>query len=202
MGTRNSTLIQVNGEYKVAQYCQWDGYPSGEGAGILESLKELNLQKLKENVSSLGSVSDEELRELWKSLGADDSGFVGLDIAQKFKETYPHLHRDCGGSNIIKLIEFGHTKSVYLDKEFPKDSLFCEWCYVIDFDKNTFEVYKGFNTEPLNEGERFFVDPSTVKERDTKYYPVKFLISFDLSNLPTKGEFLEKIDELLGVEKD
>jgi hypothetical protein len=194
MGTRNSTLIQVDGEYKVAQYCQWDGYPSGQGIGILESLRNSNLQKLRENVSSLESISEGEIRNLWEGLGADDSGFVTLDISKKFQETYPHLHRNCGGSDIIPLIESGNVKSVFLDTEFPKDSLFCEWCYVVDFDKNTFEVYKGFNTEPLNEGERFFVDPSSLKERDTKYYPVKLLASFDLSNLPTRTEFFEKVE--------
>jgi hypothetical protein len=194
MGTRNSTLIQVDGEYKVAQYCQWDGYPSGQGVGILESLRNSNLQKLRENVSSLEFIQDEELRNLWKDLGADGSGFTSMDISEKFKEKYPHLHRDCGGSDIIPLIESGNIKSVILNTEFPKDSLFCEWCYVVDFDKNTFEVYKGFNTEPLKEEERFFIDPSLVKERDTKYYPVKFLASFDLFNLPTRTEFFEEVE--------
>ena len=28
--------------------------------------------------------------------------------------------------------------------EFPLDSLFCEWGYIVDFDRNVFEVYEGF----------------------------------------------------------
>ena len=28
MGTRNLTCVFKDGEYKVAQYGQWDGYPS------------------------------------------------------------------------------------------------------------------------------------------------------------------------------
>lgn len=32
MGTRNLTAVYIDGEYKVAQYGQWDGYPEGPGA--------------------------------------------------------------------------------------------------------------------------------------------------------------------------
>ena len=31
MGTRNLTVVFMDGEYKVAQYGQWDGYPEGQG---------------------------------------------------------------------------------------------------------------------------------------------------------------------------
>lgn len=41
MGTRNLTMvIDRKGEIKVAQYGQWDGYPSGQGATILEFAKD------------------------------------------------------------------------------------------------------------------------------------------------------------------
>ena len=36
MGTRNITFVIRNGEKKVAQYCQWDGYPTGRGAEVLK----------------------------------------------------------------------------------------------------------------------------------------------------------------------
>ena len=36
MGTRNLTkVIDSNGVTKVAQYGQWDGYPSGQGLNAL-----------------------------------------------------------------------------------------------------------------------------------------------------------------------
>lgn len=34
MGTRNLTMVMVDGVYKVAQYGQWDGYPSGQGITV------------------------------------------------------------------------------------------------------------------------------------------------------------------------
>ena len=40
MGTENITMVKHNGEYKVAQYGSFDGYPSGKG---FKTVKFLNL---------------------------------------------------------------------------------------------------------------------------------------------------------------
>ena len=47
MGTRNYTSVILGGKQVVCQYCQWDGYPSGAGAAILNFLKGCDLEKLK-----------------------------------------------------------------------------------------------------------------------------------------------------------
>ena len=39
MGTRNLTVVVVNKKVKVAQYGQWDGYPTGLGTDLLKLLK-------------------------------------------------------------------------------------------------------------------------------------------------------------------
>ena len=43
MGTRHLICVVSDGDYKVAQYGQWDGYPSGQGAAILEFLHKEDL---------------------------------------------------------------------------------------------------------------------------------------------------------------
>ncbi len=52
MGTRNLTMvINQEGEKKVAQYGQWDGYPSVVGLGVLNFLKNKELfDKFKSNL--------------------------------------------------------------------------------------------------------------------------------------------------------
>lgn len=47
MGTRNYTSVILGGKQVVCQYCQWDGYPVGAGADILNFLKGCDLEKLK-----------------------------------------------------------------------------------------------------------------------------------------------------------
>lgn len=41
MGTRNITFVKQGDKKVVAQYCQWDGYPTGRGGMILEFVKNL-----------------------------------------------------------------------------------------------------------------------------------------------------------------
>ena len=42
MGTRSLTAVVLNGKYKVAQYAQYDGYPSGQGAEALEFVQAIS----------------------------------------------------------------------------------------------------------------------------------------------------------------
>jgi len=39
MGTRHLIVVKKDNEIKVAQYGQWDGYPSGQGVSILKFLR-------------------------------------------------------------------------------------------------------------------------------------------------------------------
>lgn len=77
---------------------------------------------------------------------------------------------------------------------FAKDSLFCEWGYVLDFDRDILEVYRGFIKHHHQNG-RF---GDTVKE-EKEYYPIelKFEIPFDKldTNWAEDIELYEQIAE-------
>lgn len=191
MGTRNSTLVQVDGEYKLAQYCQWDGYPEGRGVAILEVLRKVDLNALKVRVRGLRAYTTKGVKGLWTKSGADPkSPWVG---AEAFKRSYPHLSRDCGGDAILKLLmePKSKIKKVKLDLDFPGEGLFCEWAYVIDLDRNTFEVYKGFGTELLPDDARF----KHLEKTDAEYKPVRIAAAWSLDELPTNEEFLAQFSE-------
>ena len=151
MGTRNSVIAIVDGKMKVAQYGQWDGYPSGQGNTLLRALHKYNLEDLKEKIKALTSLSDERADEISK--------------IEDWPSKYPHLSRNAG-AEIVRYIMEEDIKEVNLQEDFPADSLFCEWCYVVDFDKRTLEVYTGFNKEPLKEEERFYYLQTKISEND------------------------------------
>lgn len=190
MGTRNLTMVVLNGETKIAQYGQWDGYPNGQGLTILNLLKTFDLSIFRKKVAMLRWLTDKECDQLNET---------------DWKKQHPYLSRDVGGK-IIGIVYDGKLCNTTLEKttieldikilglineeSFAKNSAFCEWGYVIDLDNNAFEVYKGLNKSPLTETDRFY-GPSQYG-----YYPIKEIARFDLNNLPSDEVFLNQTQHI------
>ena len=139
MGTRNLTTIKYNGETKAAQYGQWDGYPSGIGIDILETLRASVSSKspegffLRDNLKRTRFLTQEEVDHInWR---IDNEGI-------EIKKTYPLLHRDNAGNVLLNyLTEERHEETLlYDDSEFAENGLFCEYHYEIDLDAGIFTV--------------------------------------------------------------
>ena len=138
MGTRHhQVVIDKEGNMKVMQYGQWDGYPSGQGANILSYLKNGNLEKYQENLSVLREITQPEIDEVNKD--------------EKWPEKYPYLSRDCG-SGIHQMIEDGVVKFVSICPKEEADK-WCEGFYTVDFQKNEFtaEYHSTVRTWSLND---------------------------------------------------
>lgn len=198
MGTRNLTCVYFNGEYKVAQYGQWDGYIDGVGKDVYDFIKKINEKngwdEFKQELSLVEDISDKELKERWVSAGADpNSDFVNMKVSEDFKEMYPWLQRDAAAM-ILDYIDKGIVDKVSNFIGFAADSLFCEWAYVLDLDENRFEIYKGFNKNKLDENERFkFLEDDASEE----YEPVRLILSYDIENLPEFSEIAEDYDKMV-----
>lgn len=194
MGTRGMNVIVVDNDIKCAQYNQWDSYPSGQGATALEFLREQMNETFKEKVRACSWISSAEYKQLWVEAGADpDSDFVSLDISDKFKEQNLHLHRDCG-AKIYGLIQDSDS-GLKLENsiDFAGEAGLCEWVYVVDLDKNTFEVYNGDNSEITNE-DRFYFLIEEARKEGGNCSPVKIVKSYSLDDLPTKEQFIQDLD--------
>ena len=144
-----------------------------------------------------------------EKIGSKD-GWMNMEQAAKYHEKYPFRTRD-NGAQILELLYNDETDNllwIHDSSEFAADSLFCEWAYVIDLDKETFEVYEGFNKSPLLSDERFYPlqeKNAHYEERkgERQYYPVKHVKTYKLSELPTDVEaFVNEIEELTKEEEE
>lgn len=196
MGTRNLTCVFKDGEYKVAQYGQWDGYPAGVGLEILTFLHEW-ANELAYELVNVDWITEEEREATWEGYGRSEDGYVEMHQYELWSEEYPELSRDTGGKILARIREFSPSErkpKLKLENSlsFAADSLFCEWAYVVDYDKGTFEVYEGFNKEALTPMERFFEFDNPKEE----YRPVKLKKAYPLNALPSVEKFLEDCESV------
>lgn len=136
MGTRNSTLVKLDGELKVAQYGQWDGYPTGQGETIQEFLRTADLEKFKEKLrNNLKVVDEKEATAFLKTIGCEN-GWLNQDQSDLFNKMYPAVSRD-HGAGVLQIIYEGEMTEIRLVPDFKEDGLMCEYWYELDLDKET-----------------------------------------------------------------
>jgi len=204
MGQMHLIAVQINNEYKIAQYGEDDGYPEGQGKAVLKFLREENLDLFKDKVLLASWITEDERISNWCPLGVDIiacNGWISNVEAEEHRKLYPELSKKCG-SDILGLVYASKGIKLRNNIEFAHDGLWCDWAYIIDFDKNTFEVYAGGCRNPLKEGERFYEGDEEffIKEYGgmnltCKYYGVRCLKVFDLSNLPSEEEFIRTFED-------
>lgn len=215
MGTRHLIGVIMDGEWRVAQYGQWDGSPSGQGVEILKFLRELTATqylRFREQLKRTYFGTAEEIDEAYAPYSQD--GMMTLDQAEAFKRSrHGHNSRDTGADILQVVLDFEEPVGLepaparpglmLIDsRDFARDSLFCEWAYIIDLDTNTLEVYRGFNKQPVPAGERFSnVEPQVYKGR-VEYYPIRLLKTYSLLDLPKTAVFEKELDELVAVEDE
>lgn len=178
MGTRHLICVVSDGEYKLAQYGQWDGYPSGQGEAIVDFLLETTPDDWKTMKTHLAAS---------RMMDEDEAKAMGEDWGKVWIKKHPQMSRDSGAKTLKYILE---TPEPYLaiDRlEFAGDSLFCEWAYVIDLDRSRLEVYKGFNQEPVPSNERFYSLPIEKPAYDgTQYHQVKHLKTYLFDELTSE----------------
>lgn len=226
MGTRGLTVVYLDGQHRIAQYGQWDHYPNGQGVTTLEFCRtwltdpakraqfEANLRKCRWVTEAELEETERKTREAMNEPDTG-TGMWSMDCANYHRtHFFPLIDRNLGAKvlyavaegNVVKEVDRFSSKARAVNTEvdfilqdslaFAGDSLFCEYAYVVDLDKNVLEVYRGFNQEPVSESSRFAAFRITERYgKPFEYHPVGFWASFPLDNLPDKNTFLEMLDE-------
>jgi hypothetical protein len=128
MGTRGLTkVISPIGEVVVAQYGQWDHYPSGQGLNVLRFISQYGiLENFKPCLSKVSFISEDEVSKLTAPHGNQWDSF------------YPQFSRNTG-TDILKVIYYSSGYVPLVDSsDFETDDLFCEGIYTLDFQNHKF----------------------------------------------------------------
>lgn len=156
MGTRSLTMvIDNNGQKKVAQYGQWDGYPSGVGIGVLSLLKNKELfDKLKLNLSKVRFLEDEGI----------DKEFIedyNMRVPKLYKDPDNRTEeqkllfinfwsRDLAETVLTNIANSTDEEIVLIDNDqTAMGDGWVEWSYVINIKENTLGVYGHIDEEPI-----------------------------------------------------
>lgn len=166
MGTRHLTVVKCDGEYKIAQYGQWDGYPDGAGIEVLEFAYLIqdpyNRNLFREKVRKLRFPTPEEAVKI-----ADE-----LNQYRDWERRFPQYSRNTG-AKILDLVLDGELSIVGNSLDFAFDHVMCEYIWGIDLDRNVVGLYIGCDDKKTLEPE----------------------IVFPLDDLPTKKDFLDAFQE-------
>lgn len=188
MGTRGAYGFYKGGKTKVT-YNHFDSYPRGLGIAVMEFIKETSIDEMNEIFNNITLVSEDDTPTLQQI--KDVSRIIGTEINDT-TDWYSLLRPVQGDLNIYKK----GLKYMIDSEEFLKDSLFCEWAYIINLDKNVLEVYKGFQKKPQKN--RYY----TTKDIDG-YYNVALIKEISLDDIKRRPieELISSIEESKKVEK-
>lgn len=144
MSTRGLVGFVVNDAVK-ATYNHFDSYPNGLGLDVVKFVQGLkNVSEASEHAQAIILVSEEDEptpEQVQRITGqSTPDAAVGGDW-------YAWL-RDAQGD----LAEYLRLGFMIDNKDFGRNSLFCEWGYLVNLDTKTVEVYRGFQKDPHSEG--------------------------------------------------
>jgi hypothetical protein len=182
MSTRGFIGFVAEGVEKIA-YNHSDSHPGGLGLDMLVWLRHANRTALAQQVTSLRVVAaeseptDDDVRALKLYYNASVGG-------PSSRPTWYQLLRETQG-NPSAILRAGVIEDA---SNFPGDSLFAEYGYVVDLDAGTFEAYVGFQHKPHEKG-RF-----AGREPRNGYYPVALAGSWPLDDLPDSDDFIAAVE--------
>ena len=170
MDGSNLIFVILDGKTKISQFSNWEGYPAGVGATILNFLRNTDLEKFKKRLKSVRFATKKDQKEMTEFeeqiLNEAKEAYFTIEQSNLFNLKYP-LTRDLGGGILQALMDSKEKKPFIIDTSgFEEPG---EWKYIINFDTNRFEVY--YDTSNL-------------------------LKSYPIGRLPSEKNFLKEMNKL------
>lgn len=184
MGTRGLYGVRKNNIDKCT-YNHFDSYPDGLGKDFITFIKNCSNQELNKFFEKIKLVNVKDAPSVEDINICVNSGYYNKSVSNQTVEDWYCLLRNLQGNfnEYEKLIK-NDAPVIYMTDEisFIKDSLFCEYAYILDLDEKVLEYYEGFQKTP-QEGNRY------GQEKDGDYYPCKLICKipiWDIRNYNTE----------------
>jgi len=203
MGTRGAVGFKIGDQLKVT-YNHFDSYPDGLGKDVVAFCRQVGKlsgwEKLKELVKAVKMV-EEDVKPS-KALQKRYKKFSDTNVSEQTLEEWYVLLRKCQMAGGLKAIYAGQVSHMIESAKFLKDSLFCEYAYIIDLDNMKLMFFEGFNKTPDDNSPLPFPQEDCYKDEPDypnkkAYYPVRFVGSCSLNKIPRnwKQKFYPEEDE-------
>lgn len=179
MGTRGAWGFRKDNVDKIT-YNHCDSYPSGLGKTIKEFICNHLIEELEKTADRIVLI-DGKTSPIEKQI-KECSKFIDLDVSTKSKYDWYCLLRETQGNPeaYVKDIRYMIDNS-----KFIKDSLFCEYAYVINLDTKKLEIYVGCQKHPQKN--RYFKKPTKDDEyancKLEKEVPLIEVKEFDMESI-------------------
>jgi len=201
MGTRGVIGFYKHGKGKIT-YNHFDSYPTELGKNILDEIKKFSIEQMNNIFGGIKLIEDEDKKPTKKEISEHEQ-FINTHVGgpidnEKVKTYYQLLH---GLQGTLKPYLSRKVKLMIDSEGFLKESLFCEWGYVINLDTEKLEIWQGFKESPQDN--RYKETKEELKKESDwwnkerpnakwkkEYYNCALIKEYPLKKLPTEKRFL------------
>ena len=195
MSTRGIYGIRKNGKDKLS-YNHCDSYPDCLGSKIATFCANHLPREIGDLYDRIELIS-EEIEPTQAQIALLDEDGISAVSEHGYKDWYSVLRKYQG--NLEALVNLKYPFMVD-NRDFIKDSLFCEYGYIINLDTNKLEFWKGWQKKP-QPGNRYGEEPFDP-ENDGRYYPCRLVKMFDLPIVESDIHIQRVVDEMNRVSKE
>lgn len=179
MSTRGLYGIRKNGVDKCT-YNHSDSYPSWLGRKVLEFCANNTIENLEKFFNKIELVEENSKPTEEQIKKCVESGYYNEVVSTKSVDDWYCLLRNLQGNfdEYQDLIDNDEAKTIFMTDciSFIKDSLFCEYAYIINLDDEVLEFYEGFQKE-AQKGNRY------GETEEDGYYPCKLVFTISLDEI-------------------
>lgn len=193
MGTRGLYGFRKNEQDKTS-YNHFDSYPEGLGADVLKFIQNHSIAEMNKFYDRIIMVNEDATPTDEQKENCRKNGFVNLNVSNQSENDWYCLLRNVQGylEDLYKC-EFPYMID---DSDFIKDSLFCEYAYIINLDTNVLEFYKGWQHVP-QDGNRYGEVPN-----EDGYYPCKLEAEIPIEQIQSAKDVNEIISKFMNEEEE